>query len=125
MPLSEHEERILHEIERRFYANDPQRARRLQETTLPRFWARRCRRAAVGFVVGLVVLLVALATTWEVGVLGLALMLVSAVSFTQNARRMGRHGWQAIRAAGPPRQGEALSQTLDRIRRRWGGGGGA
>jgi hypothetical protein len=121
MPLSEDEERVLHEIERRFYANDPERARRISDSTLPRYLARNCRRALGAFVVGLVILLVALATTWVIGIVGLAVMLVSAVALTQNLRRMGSHGWQAVRHASRGGVDEGWSDTWERIRRRWGG----
>ena len=51
MPLNEHEERILHEIEQRFYAHDPDSARRIESTTLDAYLARNCRWAAAGFVI--------------------------------------------------------------------------
>ena len=53
MPLNENEERILNEIEQRFYANDPESARRIGSTTLPKYLARNCKWATLGFVVGL------------------------------------------------------------------------
>ena len=34
MPLSEDEQRILHEIERRFYEHDPEYAKSIESTTL-------------------------------------------------------------------------------------------
>ena len=51
MPLSEEEQRILSEIERRFYASDPKTAHQLSTTTLYRHAGRNCKWAAVGFVV--------------------------------------------------------------------------
>ncbi|MBO0731146.1 MAG: DUF3040 domain-containing protein, partial [Acidimicrobiaceae bacterium] len=90
MPLSEDEERILHQIEQNFYAHDPQSAKRLRSTTLPRYLARNCRWAALGFLVGLIVLLASFASNWIVGIFGFVIMLGSAVVFTENLRRMGQ-----------------------------------
>ena len=56
MPLNEHEDRILQEIEQRFYDHDPESARRIDSTTLPRYLARNCRWALLGFLLGLIVL---------------------------------------------------------------------
>src|SRR5687767_16014515 len=57
MPLSEDEQRILQEIEAQFYANDPQLAQQVSETTLYRHASRNIKWSALGFVVGFVVLL--------------------------------------------------------------------
>ena len=43
MPLSEDEERILHEIAQQFYADDPQFAREVGETTLYTHTVRRMK----------------------------------------------------------------------------------
>ena len=75
MPLNENEERILQEIEQRFLAHDPESANRLGSTTLPKYLARNCKWAALGFLAGLVVLLVGFASSWVVGVFGFAVML--------------------------------------------------
>lgn len=120
MPLSEDEQRILQQIEQNFYANDPERARKISDSTLPRYLARNCRWAFAGFVAGLVVLVASLATNWVLGVIGLAAMLVSAVILTQNLRKMGRHGWQqltqTVKSGG---FNDAWSEARDRFRRRW------
>ena len=50
MPLSEDEQRILQEIEAQFYANDPQLAQQVSETTLYRHAARNIKWAGLGFV---------------------------------------------------------------------------
>lgn len=122
MPLSEDEQRILHEIEQRFYAHDPERARRISDATLPRYLARNCRRALLGFLAGLAVLVASLATSWLVGVAGVAIMLASAVALTQNLRKMGRHGWQQLtRTVRAGNLGESWSEARDKMRRRWGG----
>jgi hypothetical protein len=122
VPLNENEERILHEIERRFYANDPESARRIDSTTLPRYLARNCKWAALGFLAGLVVLLVGFASSWVVGVFGFVVMLASAIVLTHNLRRMGQHGLQQLSGSMKGRKfNEAIDDATRRFRRRFGG----
>jgi hypothetical protein len=121
VPLSEDEERILHEIERKFYAQDPASAKRIGSTTLPRYLARNCWWALLGFVVGLGVLLASFASNWIIGVFGFVVMLASAVVFTQNLRKMGAHGWQQLtRSMRSQDVNGRLGDTSRRLRRRLG-----
>ncbi len=96
MPLSEDEQRILHEIERRFYEHDPEYAKAIESTTLYRSLGRNCKWAALGFLAGLVTLMVSFAGNLVLGAFGFVVMLVSAIFFTQNLRKMGRAGWQQM-----------------------------
>ncbi len=122
MPLSDHEQRILQQIEQGFYANDPRSAERLQETTLSRYLARNCRWFAAVFFLGLVILLASFAANWVVGVVGLAVMLAGAIGFTQNLRRMGKHSWQQMTQTLRARDvNETLDDARRRLRRRLGG----
>src|SRR6266851_4657214 len=84
MPLSEDEQRILQEIEAQFYANDPQLAQQVSETTLYRHATRNIKWAALGFVVGFVGFL---------AMLGCAFVIVS------NVRKMGKAGLESITAS--------------------------
>jgi hypothetical protein len=122
VPLNENEERILHEIEKGFYANDPESARRIESTTLPKYLARNCKWAGLGFLVGLAILLVGFASNWIVGVFGFVVMLACAVVLTHNVRRMGQHGWRQLSASlrGRPFN-EAIDDATRRLRRRFGG----
>ena len=81
MPLSEEEQRILSEIERRFYASDPKTAHQLSTTTLYRHAGRNCKWAAAGFVAGLAILLVSFASSLILGAIGFLIMLGSAFVF--------------------------------------------
>jgi uncharacterized membrane protein len=122
VPLNENEERILQEIERQFHANDPDSARRLASTTLPSYLARNCRWAGAGFLVGLVILLVAFASSWVVGVFGFLVMVVSAVVLIQNLHRMGRFGLQQLNAGATGRDlGQSIEDAARRLRKRLGG----
>ncbi|MDQ6782440.1 MAG: DUF3040 domain-containing protein [Actinomycetota bacterium] len=121
MPLSEDEERILSQIEQRFYTTDPQSARRIGETTLPRYLARNCKWAILGFVLGLAVLLASFASSWILGIAGFLIMVVSAIALTQNLRRMGRHGLtQLNKTVKDHKVNDVLGDTGRRLRRRFG-----
>lgn len=121
MPLNENEERILHEIERRFYAQDPESAERIASMSLPRYLARNCKWAALGFVVGLIVLVASFVSNWVVAVIGFVIMLASAISLTHSLRKMGRHGVEQVRASMQSRSlNEAFEDYAQRFRRRFG-----
>ena len=78
MPLSEHEQRVLEQIERALYADDPKFAatvRGIDPRTLHR---RRYLRAAIGGIVGVVLLPVGIAVQQlELSVAGFLLMLLA------------------------------------------------
>lgn len=119
VPLSEDEERILNEIEQGFYRRDPESAKRISGTTLPRYLARNCRWSLLGFLGGLVILLASFATSWVLGVFGFVVMTATAIVFVQNVRRMGRHRWQQLTAnAGRRGLAERYGETTRRLRRR-------
>jgi hypothetical protein len=96
VPLSEDEQRILHEIEQSFYESDPAFAREVGKTTLYRHAGRNLKWAALGFVCGFVLLLVAFASSLILGFAGFLVMLGSAVVFERNLRKMGRAGWRQV-----------------------------
>ena len=120
MPLSEDEQRILHEIERSFYENDPAFARGVSQTTLYRHAGRNLKYAAAGFVVGLIVLIASFAWSLVLGLVGFLAMLGSAFVFERNLRKMGKAGWeqmtQSMREKGI---GDALGNTRTRLRDRF------
>ena len=60
MPLSDDEQRILHEIEKEFYDSDPEFAREVGETTLYKHALRNIKWAVILGVVGLVGVVAAL-----------------------------------------------------------------
>ena len=88
MPLSEDEQRILQEIERNFYDSDPAFAREVSTTTLYRHAGRNLKWAGVGFVAGLVILIL--------GFLGFLVMVGCAFLFYVNLAKMGRAGLQSV-----------------------------
>lgn len=81
MPLSEHEQRMLDEMERQLFADDPRLARAFDTPAGPRRDRRRIVLGLLGVLVGLgiLVLAVALPAIW-LGVLAFLLMLASALA---------------------------------------------
>jgi hypothetical protein len=118
VPLSEEEQRILSQIEQQFYAHDRELAHSISSETLVRHLARNCRWAAGAFVIGLVVLLLAFASSWVLGLFGFAVMLAAAVVFVQNLRKMGQHGLEQLRAQLRSRQRNDDGR-FDALRERW------
>ncbi len=95
MPLSEEEQRILSEIEANLTATDPALVQQVSETTLYRHAARMIRWAVVGFVAGLVLLVLTLSTTW-LAIVGFLVMLGCSLVMERNARKLGRAGMQSL-----------------------------
>jgi hypothetical protein len=123
VPLSEDEKRILEQMEQRLYAEDPASAERISSTTLPRFLARRCRWASLGFLAGLLILLVSLAVSWVLGLVGFVVMVVSAVVAVQSLRMMSRHGWRQLSSGFQEVSWtDLVGDAGRRLRRRFGDG---
>ena len=105
MPLSEHEQRILAELEDSLSKQDPRFAKSVRETNVYSHGGRRVRWGILGFVAGPrdpdPLLLVAAS---PLGLVGVALMFVSAVVIERNARLLGRASWQDITRSGPGRR---------------------
>jgi hypothetical protein len=87
MPLSEHEQRILAEIERRLLEEDPKFAHQVGSSFRAHL-GRRLKLAVAGFIVGLVVVI---SSTFlenvAVGVAGFVIMLASVFVFVRTMRR--------------------------------------
>ena len=89
MPLSEHEQRLLEQMERALYAEDPKFVSSLRGTDLRSHYRRRALGAAVGFLLGVVLLMTGVVSTvWIVGVFGFVLMLASALFAVTSWRKV-------------------------------------
>lgn len=88
MPLDDKEQKILAEIERQFYEEDPELARAVEKIDRPSRIG--VRLSLLGAVVGLVIVIVYLSVTW-IAVVGFALLVASATSLV-NALRI--RGWR-------------------------------
>jgi membrane protein implicated in regulation of membrane protease activity len=89
MPLSEHEQRILEEIEKRLQEEDPRLADAVTRTSLYAHTARRIRWGVLAFVLGFVMLLLFFLSMW-VAITGFLVMLASALLVYQQLRRLSR-----------------------------------
>ena len=133
MPLSEHEQRLLDQIERALYAEDPKFASTVRSTDLRAVMRRRIRYAVLLFVVGFVLMLFFVQNP-AFGIAGFAVM-VGAFALALSAwKRLG--GTQptlravdgrAERPSGRSKHkghGSAKQRLEERWQRRWDERGG-
>jgi len=96
VPLSEDEQRILLEIEQRLTEEDPDLVREVASTTVYTHALRNLKLATALFVLGVVVMIWLLGTHAVLAFGGFLIMLVAAVIFERNARRLGKAGVQQL-----------------------------
>ncbi|MFJ9561691.1 DUF3040 domain-containing protein [Streptomyces fuscichromogenes] len=121
MPLSEHEQRMLEQMERALYAEDPKFATALEGNGLRTFTRRRVYLAVVGFLVGIALLMagmVAQQIIW-VSVVGFLVMLGCAVLAVTGWRKAPKPGEQPAGGAQARRQVRPKRSVMDRIEERW------
>jgi hypothetical protein len=107
VPLSDHEQRVLEQIEQALYDEDPKFARLYQATDVRTHYRARVLRSAVGFVLGIGLLLAAVIVPLiPLGIVGFLVMLAS-VTF-------GIVSWQRMIG----RKVAAVSDEEPRLRRR-------
>lgn len=92
MPLSEDEKRILSEIESHLYESDPDLAKEVAETTVYTHAFRNIKWAALGLLVGVVLMVWMLSVSYLLSFGGFMVMLVSLLFLERNARRAGKAG---------------------------------
>jgi hypothetical protein len=120
MPLSEHEQRILADIERRLLEEDPRFAQQVGRSLRSRL-IRRMRLAGGAFLLGLIILVVGFAQYVGLGVAGFVIMLLSVFEFIRaNRRRVGLDLGKTTGTAPPPRSADqARSRWWERMSERW------
>ena len=126
MPLSEHEQRLLDQIERALYQEDPKFASTVRQTDLRSHMRRRLRRAALVLVLGIVLLFTGLVTQRElVGVAGFVVMVGALLLAMTSWKRMGSQGpdLQVVDGGGSPQARRARGRGKSSKRRPGGGGG--
>jgi hypothetical protein len=122
VPLSEHEQRQLEQIEQALYAEHPRLARAMRAKDPKVHYRRRVVQAAVGFIlgVGAVVAGYYLKYNWLAAV-GFAFMILSSIWAVASYRRMAglltreSKGRDRRRAA----KADANSGLMERIEERW------
>jgi len=122
VPLSEHEQRVLHELEQALYQHDPKFADRVRSENVYRYSGRYVKWSVLGFVVGLAVMLATFTDNVLLGFLGVLIMFASLVTFWTNVRRMGKAGLEdlgrSLRTDGVGHVvGHARTWVRDRFRR--------
>ncbi len=146
MPLSDHEQRLLEQMERALAAEDPKLASALRGVDLRTRQRRRALIAAVVFVLGVALLFTSVIVFTDnvalqigVSVVGFLVMLVSAYYVATSLRHMpaagevpkgvipikgrGRRGGGSGGSGRPKRQGTFMSRMEERWRRRRESGG--
>ncbi|EME99318.1 DUF3040 domain-containing protein [Streptomyces mobaraensis NBRC 13819 = DSM 40847] len=128
MPLSEHEQRMLEQMERALYAEDPKFATALEGSGLRTYTRRRVYQAIAGFLVGIALLMAGMVAQWIwISVVGFLVMLGCAVLVVTGWRKAPRPGGGPQRGAGPMsggglaarRQMRQRRSMMDRIEQRW------
>ncbi len=125
MPLSDHEQRMLEQMERALYAEDPKFATVLEGSELRKYTRRRVYQAAAGFAVGIALLMAGMVAqaVW-VSVAGFLVMLGCAVLGVTSWRRAPRAGEEAPAAEPHEARGQGRAHrprrsVMDRIEERW------
>jgi hypothetical protein len=129
MPLSEHEQRLLDQIEQALYAEDPKWANTVRVSDPRSHYKRRLVKASIGFVFGVVLLMVGVViNSSPVGVLlgvgGFVVMLAACLWGLSSWKRMNGFGEAAASAAGqqPADKGGRRGQRrgfMERMEERW------
>jgi len=120
VPLSEDEQRILSEIEAKLYESDPSLAKEVGSTTVYTAPLRSVRWATVGFVAGVVIMIVTLSTSYLLAFVGFLIMLAAALVFERGARSLGKVGIdqiaQQLRSSGRGPFSEPAQRLRDRLK---------
>ncbi|MFF7200924.1 DUF3040 domain-containing protein [Streptomyces sp. NPDC008141] len=123
MPLSEHEQRMLEQMERALYAEDPKFATALEGSGLRTYTRRRVYQAVAGFLVGIALLMAGMVAQqiW-ISVVGFLVMLGCAVLAVTGWRKAPKPGEQQTLGDAPAttrRQSRQRKSMMDRIEQRW------
>lgn len=122
MPLSEHEQRELEQIERYLAAEDPKFVNSIRNITPRSRYRRRMVLACIGFLLGVGLLLFGVQSAVLVSIAGFVLMLLSLGWFVSSVMHM--HGGDRTSEQANEAPGVVSLQQTRRQRKRKGGGGG-
>lgn len=115
MALSDEEQRLLEQMEAALAAEDPKLAHTLRGTRTRRLHRRRAALAGVGFVLGLVALVVGMELGIAISIAGFMVMLVATI--------MALASWQQVgddAGAGPaPKPSHDTTDFMNRLEERW------
>ncbi|MFF0490719.1 DUF3040 domain-containing protein [Nocardia sp. NPDC003482] len=123
MPLSEHEQRMLEQIESALYAEDPKFASTVRGGRLRSATGRRRLQSAALFVLGLVLLVAGIALPVKPGGFPIISLLGFIVMFGAGVLLlMGGHGLPGSRRGGPASSGPGGGPSGGRGKQRKSGG---
>jgi hypothetical protein len=116
MPLNDHEQRILDEIERRLAEDDPNFVEQVGRTDLYTHHTRGIRLAAVGFLLGCALLLFVVVSIW-IALIGFAVMVSSALLIYRYLGQLGRDQIRAMQEEGAFSMTGLIGRIAARFRR--------
>ena len=117
-PLSEHEQRILEEIEQRLAEEDPRLARAVTQTSLSSHLARRIRIGVLTFLLGFVMLLFFFMPGWGIwaAIGGFGVMLASLLVVYRYLKQMGQSQLRSMQRGGKLSLTSYLAKLAERFR---------
>lgn len=117
MPLSEDEQRILHEMEQKLYEHDRAFADRVSTKSSRRQTPRSAKGWIVAFIAGFVLLVVAFGSSLLLGSLGFLIMLGAAVVYVHRVRESDSARFGGLKgSARRSGMGDELSEMRRRLR---------
>ncbi|MEU0597588.1 DUF3040 domain-containing protein [Streptomyces sp. NPDC006393] len=120
MPLSEHEQRMLEQMERALYAEDPKFASALEGSGLRTYTRRRVYQAVAGFLVGIALLMAGVIVPYYwVSVVGFLVMLGCALLAVTGWRKAPKPGERPVGGPHGRAQARPKRSMMDRIEERW------
>jgi DUF3040 family protein len=122
MPLSEHEQRILEEMEKRLAEEDPRLAQSISKATVTTHALGRIRWGLAGFLVGFIMSLLFVISV-PLAIVGFVVMLGSALMVYSYLKRMGRDQLRSMERGGRLSITAALARMTERFRRHGPGSG--
>ncbi|MFD9946085.1 DUF3040 domain-containing protein [Nonomuraea sp. NPDC059023] len=125
MPLSEHEQRLLDQIEQALYAEDPKWANTVRISDPRSHYKRRLIKASIGFALGVVIMMVGVVIQMiPLGVGGFVVMLAACLWGLSSWKRMNGFG-DSGSAQGAPVPGsskgvrKSRGSFMERMEERW------
>ena len=120
MPLSDNEQRLLEQMERALYAEDPKFASTMRGAARRSGSARRLLIGISGLVVGVILLVVGVAQQWvALGVVGFVGMLAGTAYAVSAHRRTGPSGVVQNNGAVRPAAKRRRGSFMQRMEQRW------
>ena len=127
MALSEQERKLLEQLEASLMAEDPKFAQTLSGAGGIRIHRRRATMAGLGFVAGLLLLVIGVQIHPAVSIVGFVVMLASAIIGVSSWQRVTGEGQPGVPTPGPsdfpkPSSQDFMEKLEERFRKRQDGG---